>query len=283
MTNENVITTFQLSGGRELVDEVRARELLALFQTLEQEQIAKVSTVETVETTFEAEIEASRFRQSISSIKLSNKSFSPQAAAVLAEYMQELKQLKYIDISDVIAGRHEDLALETLTIFSTALAPLRDQLIEVNLSDNALGKKGIFVCKEILIGTSLERVYFCNNGLSAEACEYLSEILSTNGLPPPLRVFQFYNNMSGDGGGVALAGLIEKCNQLEELRFSATRSMSVGCCAIANAIGKLDKLIKIDLSDTNFGIKAANILSESLEKLVSSKVLSVMFSLLLFF
>lgn len=60
----------------------------------------------------------------------------------------------------------------------------------------------------------------------------LSEIL-LDGSCPPLKLFHFYNNMSGDGGGKALSTLIKACVELEDLRFSATRCGNSGCMEIA--------------------------------------------------
>ena len=58
------------------------------------------------------------------------------------------------DISDIIAGRPEDEALRTLNIICSSLKKFN--LTEVNLSDNALGAKGVEECKDVLLGDSLE-------------------------------------------------------------------------------------------------------------------------------
>ncbi len=76
----------------------------------------------------------------------------------------------------------------------------------------------------------------CNDGLSAEAAELLAEILLSDGVAP-LTLFHFYNNMGGNGSGVAIGKIITACQQLEDLRFSATRSMAEGCLAIAAVSG----------------------------------------------
>ncbi len=72
----------------------------------------------------------------------------------------------------------------------------------------------------------------CNNGLSAEACVLVSQILLEDGCPP-LKLLHFYNNMSGSAGGVAVSGIVRECSDLEDFRFSATRSGPEGCLAIA--------------------------------------------------
>jgi hypothetical protein len=50
---------------------------------------------------------------------------------------------------------------------------------------------------------------------------------------PPLKLLHFYNNMSGDGGAKAVADIVLACPDLEDFRFSATRSTPVGCEATA--------------------------------------------------
>jgi hypothetical protein len=87
-------------------------------------------------------------------INLSNKSFDNGAAEKVAEYVRSLEGVTVADISDIIAGRPEDEALRTLSIICSSLKKFK--LTEVNLSDNALGAKGVDACKDILLGSDLE-------------------------------------------------------------------------------------------------------------------------------
>jgi Ran GTPase-activating protein (RanGAP) involved in mRNA processing and transport len=68
-----------------------------------------------------------------------------------------LNQLEVVDLSDIIAGRPEDEALRTLHIICTSLKNFK--LTEVNLSDNALGLKGVDACIDVLEGKKLEVFY----------------------------------------------------------------------------------------------------------------------------
>ena len=75
-------------------------------------------------------------------IKLSTKSFGREAAAVASEAILNIADtLTHVDMSDIIAGRPEDEALEALRVISAALA--RAKLRHLDLSDNALGEKGV--------------------------------------------------------------------------------------------------------------------------------------------
>ena len=79
---------------------------------------------------------------------------------------------------------------------------------------------------------TIEKLWICNNGMAAESVEYISTIISEGGYPP-LNLFHFYNNMAGDGGAKAMAGIIKNLTGLVDFRFSATRAGSEGCLEIA--------------------------------------------------
>lgn len=102
----------------------------------------------------------------------------------------------------MIAGRPEEEALEVLTSLCNSING--QQLVELNLSDNALGEKGVRACAGVVGNQSvLERLYFCNNGISETAAGVIADMLLFR-TPTVLTTFHFYNNMSGSGGGVAL-------------------------------------------------------------------------------
>ena len=122
---------FCLSGAREVVSEARAVELVAA---------AGISDYNQVEI-----------------IKLSNKSITDKAAEYIAtEVLSKCVNVKIVDISDCIAGRPEDEALRSLNSICDSLAHSTNNIVEVNVSDNALGIKGINACRSILTGKSIE-------------------------------------------------------------------------------------------------------------------------------
>lgn len=98
-----------------------------------------------------------------------------------------------------------------------------------------------FISHGSLSSWVLQRLYVCNNGLSAEAGDLLAKILlredafavEGSTAKPNLKLFHFYNNMGGDGAAKAVARIVEANPQLEDFRFSATRSTPVGCESIA--------------------------------------------------
>ena len=53
------------------------------------------------------------------------------------------------------------------------------KLVQFNASDNAFGPRGLVACKPALLPCldTLERAYFCNNGLSEHAGESCDELI----------------------------------------------------------------------------------------------------------
>lgn len=227
---------FQFGGGREVVSADKAAELLACLAP---------------------------FMDNPRHIQLSNKSFTSEAATLIASKLSTFKNIEVADISDIIAGRPEDDALLTLKIICDSIAG--NKLVELNVSDNALGAKGVNSCHGVITCKTLQRLYVCNNGLSAEAAELIAQLLMDKGCPP-LTLLHFYNNMSGNGGAVAIGDIVKACPQLEDFRFSATRSSYDGCNAIARAIDTLSQLRRLDLSDNSFDMEAAGVLATGLRK-----------------
>lgn len=230
-------TVLSFEGERELVTEARAHELVQTYANEEAEPPA------------------------FTHITLRNKSYTIEAARVIAAFFSRLEargafaQLTSVDFADMIAGRPEDEALQVLSTLCDALSAIKT-LTRIDLSDNALGEKGVRACFGLLQNQEqLQHMYFCNNGISAAAAGVIAqEVLLFRGqdTPTKLETFHFYNNMSGDGGAIALAKLLPLSPALKDLRFSATRAQREGSLTFAKALASLQKLEKLDLSDNTF-------------------------------
>jgi Ran GTPase-activating protein 1 len=85
-----------------------------------------------------------------------------------------------------------------MRIFSKALEG--SVLRYLNISDNALGEKGVRAFSELLKSQeSLEELYVMNDGISEEAAKALSELIPAT---EKLKVLHFHNNMTGDEGAM---------------------------------------------------------------------------------
>ncbi|XP_059311848.1 RAN GTPase-activating protein 2 [Lycium ferocissimum] len=200
---------------------------------------------------------------SYSKICLSNRSFGIDAARIAAPILASLKdQLKEVDLSDFIAGRIEAEALDVMNIFSEALEG--SNLKSLNLSENALGEKGVRAFGKLLQSqTNLEELLLMNDGISLEAARAVSELVSST---EKLKVLHFHNNMTGDEGAVAIAEIVKRSPLLEDFRCSSTRVGSKGGSALCEALGMCSHLKKLDLRDNMFGPEAGLVLSKALNK-----------------
>ncbi|XP_039846032.1 RAN GTPase-activating protein 1-like [Panicum virgatum] len=197
-------------------------------------------------------------------ICFSNRSFGVDAANVAGSILESVKnQLTEVDISDFVAGRPEDEALDVLRIFSKALEGC--VLRYLNISDNALGEKGVRAFSELLKSQdNLEELYVMNDGISEDAAKALSELIPST---EKLKVLHFHNNMTGDEGAVYVAEMVKRSPNLESFRCSATRIGSDGGVALSEALGTCTHLKKLDLRDNLFGVDAGIALSKTLPKL----------------
>jgi Ran GTPase-activating protein 1 len=182
---------------------------------------------------------------------LSNWSFGDGSAEVAARALSPLKdRLVDVNLADIVAGRPEVEALNAMTIISSALEG--SKLKSLNLSDNALGEKGIRAFAALLSSQdSLEALYFMNNGISEDAARAIREILPSS---KELRTLRFHNNMSGDQGAVELAaGVIGSAPLLEHFQFSSSRVGSEGGIALMEALRGGKSLRSIDIRDNMYG------------------------------
>ncbi|CAA0839865.1 RAN GTPase-activating protein 1 [Striga hermonthica] len=194
-------------------------------------------------------------------ICFSNRSFGLGAARVAGPILASIKNhLKEVDLSDFVAGRPEAEALDVMKIFSEALEG--SDLRYLNISDNALGEKGVRAFGKLLKSqTKLEELYLMNDGISKEASQAVCELVPST---ESLKVLQFHNNMTGDEGAAAISEILMRCPLLEDFRCSSTRVGSEGGIALSVALSKCKNLKKMDLRDNMFGVEAGVKLSEAL-------------------
>ncbi|CAK9137195.1 unnamed protein product [Ilex paraguariensis] len=200
---------------------------------------------------------------SYSKICFSNRSFGLGAARVAEPILASLRdQLKEVDLSDFVAGRSEAEALDVMNIFSTALEGC--VLKSLNLSDNALGEKGVRAFGTLLQSqSSLEELYLMNDGISEEAARAVCELIPST---EKLKILQFHNNMTGDEGAVAISEVVKRSPLLENFRCSSTRIGSEGGIALSEALETCTRLKKLDLRDNMFNVEVGILLGKALSK-----------------
>jgi len=187
----------------------------------------------------------------ISKIKFSTKSFGQEAAQVACRAMQASRDtLVDADISDVIAGRPEDVALEALGIMAEGLRACA--LRHVNVSDNALGEKGIRKVASIFTQQrGLESITLENVGLSTFACKALDELLGSNARS--LKRIHLQNNMSGDEGGDAIGSILLRAPVMEDFKMVYCRVGETGGTSLCRGLAISPHLVKLNLTGNPMG------------------------------
>ena len=212
----------------------------------------------------------------IHTIVFSTKSFDVASAKIAAGYIEKMINLKIADLSDFIAGRETSIGLEVLNIISTALS--KTKLVELDLSENALGPRGIESCKPLLASKeTLARLSFCNDGLSAEACESIRDLLLFRGLDQATNLthLRFHNNMSGSGGAIAIADIVKNSPSLKVFELSSTRCGRDGGEKLCSAFDFCPTIESINVGDNTFGIESGKILGRVLKDKIHLQRLKV--------
>ena len=202
---------------------------------------------------------------SYSCVSLCGKSYSREASVVVAEALKSASvspSATDFDFADIIAGRPEDEALEVLTTIIGALDA--EKVIRLDLSDNALGEKGVRALMD-MIGAmvNLKSLKFHNNGLSELSVSLIADCLKK---PCSIEQLEFDNNMSGSGGAVAVAGLLPSCPNLTVFRMSSSRVRPDGGEALCKGLASMQpgSLRTLDLSDSMFGGETGVALADAL-------------------
>ena len=209
----------------------------------------------------------------IQKIKFSTKSFGVDAAEVAARAIRNVSgSLIDADMSDVIAGRPEDEALASLRIMCEALSTCK--LRHLNLSDNALGEKGIRACSAAFENQDLlESIAFQNVGCSVHGCAALDELLQRT---ESLRSFHLLNNMSGDEGAKSIAKVLFRCPVMEDFKMASSRVGPEGGLALANALANAgNRLVSLDLHDNPLTSEVASGLATVISRHVGLKKLNL--------
>jgi Ran GTPase-activating protein 1 len=185
-------------------------------------------------------------------VDLSCRTYRMDGASLIAQYLSPdlVKDVKIARLDDLIASVHESTALEILQTLCDCFRECN--LTFVDLSDNALGNKGLTACDSVLGQQSmLEELYFSDNGIAKESMEVLARQLNGN---QHLRVLHFFNNNVGEEGSIRFAEILRSCKNLEDIRYADVRAGIDGSLAIAQALDENTALVlkKLDLGCSSF-------------------------------
>lgn len=222
-------------------------------------------------------------------ITLSGKSFSLPAARVFAPLLAGQSRLLEADLSDIIAQRNTEEAIAVLDCLCSAVS--QHSLLALNLSDNAIGARGVEAVSQALRQqTALQRVTFNNDGLQGSAVAVLVDSLlhpyrtadeqaanqprpptalyvpNVSSLPTSIRHVELIRNLLPNRDAEALVPLILSSPHLTHFILASTRLSPAGGLAIVRALSSpaLTSFVHIDLHDGKLGPEAGLVLANQL-------------------
>jgi Ran GTPase-activating protein 1 len=228
-------------GAREIADTARANKFIQLWtnQLLEYRLIVQTASGKTNADMANVVL--------CNRINLLDKSYNEEAAAVVASFLKEpfhggrsiASEIIEANLSDLISGL---LTVEGLVVLRTICDAFADaELVNIDLSENAIGQQGIGACRTVLDKPTLKRLSLCNMGLSEHTMSEVADILlhdeRSNGyIAEKMTKIHFYNNMSGVKGCRVIEHILEKIKALLDIRFASTRALRGGSDIITSAL-----------------------------------------------
>lgn len=192
-------------------------------------------------------------------VDISCLSWTKEAFDVVQPFLQKIApHVKYGAFADIIAGlmTDEGLAVTEGIARTFASAPL----VDIDLSDNAMGPRGLIRVESMIAKAPLERLYLSNCGLSFESMEVLLEWFTADDdrIASQMRELVIDRNMLGANGAKVVGEIIGHCPKLQYFSYLGCRTQG-GTTHLANGLKTMVQsterhpLRRLDLDDCNFG------------------------------
>jgi Ran GTPase-activating protein 1 len=192
-------------------------------------------------------------------VDLSCRSLKNEAIDQIEPFLQTIaKSVRFVDLADIIAGLMTDEGLQV----TERLAKIFEasNLLDIDLSDNAMGPRGLLRVESLFSNSHLQRLYLSNCGLSAESMEMLKiSVLKDDGrIAKSLTDLVLDKNMIGVEGAKLVGELLAHCKNLEYFSYNGCRPISDGTTYLCEGIRGLVQdctpvLRRIDMEDCTFG------------------------------
>ncbi|KAF9337579.1 hypothetical protein BG006_003974 [Podila minutissima] len=195
----------------------------------------------------------------LENVILSGNTFGVEACKALAAALAKKPLLKLANFSDIFTGRLRSEIPACLVAFGDALKD-KENLVELNLSDNAFGADGVKPLVEFLTtNRNLQVLKLNNNGLGVTGGKVLAEALMTaherneaEGKKSSLRVVIAGRNRLENGSSPDLAKAFAAHGTITHLAMPQNGIRMEGIEALAAGLSKCPGLEIIDLQDNTF-------------------------------
>lgn len=195
----------------------------------------------------------------VNKVDLSCRAWKKTSLLVIKPFLEQIaKDVSIVNLADVIAGLMTD---EGLSVTETLAEVFKESnLVDIDLSDNAMGPRGLLRVESLFLKSNLERLYLSNCGLSAESMDMLkSFVLADDGrIAKSLKELVLDKNMIGVNGAKVVGEFLPKCTKLEYLSYNGCRPIAEGTKHLCDGILGLasncePSLVRLDMEDCTFG------------------------------
>ncbi|KAI0309921.1 hypothetical protein OF83DRAFT_1272838 [Amylostereum chailletii] len=204
-------------------------------------------------------------------IHLGGNTIGVEAARALAETLQKASKLKVADFADIFTGRLISEIPLALSALCDALID-KQQLVEINLSDNAFGGRSVDPIVPFLTqNRAFQVLKLNNNGLGpaggtviAEALRTSAELTKKEGRTSNLRTVICGRNRLENGSADAWAAAFAAHGTLQDVRMPQNGIRMEGITALAGGLAANAKLEHLDLQDNTFSQAGEQAFAKSL-------------------
>ncbi|KAF2351528.1 Leucine-rich repeat [Trinorchestia longiramus] len=231
-----------------------------------------------------AVVKAIEEHKNLVTLDLENNTLGPEAAKVIGDALAKHPEFKRAHFKDLFTGRLKtEIPLALKHLFS-GINRANAQLLELDLSDNALGPVGVEGMVDFMSSRScytLEELRLNNNGLGitggtmlVKSLKALLENSTRDGQPWKLKVFIAGRNRLEKVGAKMFAPIFRCLGSLEEIVMPQNGIFHEGIAALAEALSHNPNLRVLNLNDNTFTKKGAVAMAKHLPKMQSLEVIN---------
>jgi Ran GTPase-activating protein (RanGAP) involved in mRNA processing and transport len=199
-------------------------------------------------------------RGTVATVDLSCRQWNQDALDVIEPFLKEIAgTVQAVKFDDIIAGLMTDEGLSVTEKLADVF--LEAKVTFVDLSDNAMGPRGLGRVGSLFSNSHVEQLLLNNCGLGEESMVQLREYLTLDGgrIAKSLRKLELDRNMIGIGGAREVGELLPLCTNLEHFSYNGCRPSKEGTSFVCQGIHELSlarpdiALSYISLEDCSFG------------------------------
>ncbi|CAJ1930201.1 unnamed protein product [Cylindrotheca closterium] len=212
----------------------------------------------------EANIIDARFKREASEktiykVDLSCRQWKRESLDIIAPYLKsQSKSVRFVNLADVIAGLMTDEGLGVTQLLAETFES--SDLFEIDLSDNAMGPRGLVRSEAFFANSSLQNLYLSNCGLSAESMNLLNDYFTRDNerMYKSLKELVLDKNMIGEAGARTVGEFLPRLENLEYFSFNGCRPNTEGTKFLCDGLMELTVktncvLRRIEMEDCTFG------------------------------